>query len=195
MPEAGVVGAGEFGEHGIGSGLKPLDEVFEVIELHGGAAGGAVVFATADVEEDFVAGRWVRVVVVVLDEDEPPIGIVAEMHVLFFPPSGKRRAGREGVEVIVGQVGELGIIDPSVPVGDLVVRPVVRAVGELGRVAEDKADSKETRGIFVIAVRFLRSRLRRVEATAPGETALAEEDGPWFAVGLPLAGIVAMKKL
>ena len=56
LPEADVVGAGQLGEHGVGAGFEPFDQAFEMVEIHRGAAGGAVMLAAPDVEENFAAG-------------------------------------------------------------------------------------------------------------------------------------------
>jgi hypothetical protein len=112
---------------------------------------------------------------------------------LAAPPIGKRCARRERVEMVV--TGQVGIIDPGVPVGDLMVGPALGALGQRWGVAENRAEEEKTCRVAVIVGLLLRARLGRVEAAAPGEPAPGEHDRPASAIGLPRAGGVAVIKL
>jgi len=195
LPEFGVIGPGQLNEHGVGTGLEPFDEFLEVVEFHCRATGGAIVLGAADVEKDRVARIGNGIGVVMFDEDEPLVGGIAEVHVLLVPPLGERGAGRQGVEMVVFELSKLGIVDPGIAIGDLMVRPAFRTLGQLRSITHGEPDLEKTHGILAIAGLFLRAGLLRVETAAPCETTPAEHHGPGFAVGDPLAGGVAMKEL
>jgi hypothetical protein len=63
----------------VGAGFQPFHQPHQAVPFHGGAASRAVMFPAPDVEKNRVAaivclGR----IVVVLDDDEPLVGEVAE---------------------------------------------------------------------------------------------------------------------
>ena len=76
--------------------------------------------------------------------------------------------------MVVGKLRKLGIVDPRIAVGDLMIRPALRAVRQRGRVTHDKPNLEQPRRVLVIAARLLRSRLRRIEAAPPGQATHAK---------------------
>lgn len=195
LPEVVVIRAGQFSQQRVGIGIEPLDHLLEIGELHRGATGGAIVFTAPNVKENLVASLRVRVVVIVLDEHEPLVGDVIEVHVFLLPPRRQRRTGRQGVEMIIGQVRELRIVDPGIAVGDLMIGPGLRAFGKLGGITENHSDLEEARRITTVTAHFLWSRLGRMQSASPREPAPAKHNGPGFAIGLPFPSSVPMKKL
>ena len=195
FPEAGIVGPCHFGQHRIRIGIEPLDQPFKVVQIHRRAAGCAIMFPAPDMEENLVARIRHRIVVIVFDQHQPFVGGVAEMHVLLLPPSGIRRTGRQRIKVVIGEVGQLGIIDPRVMVGHLMVRPILRSFRQFRRITQHLANSEKACGIAMIAAQLLQAGLRGMKSPAPRQASLAEKHRPRVAIGLPLAGIVPMKKL
>ncbi len=195
LPEAGVVGLGQFCQHGVGMGLKPFDEMFEVLELHGRATGGAIVVPAPNMKEDFVTRLGNGIGVIVLDQHEPLIGGIAKMHIFLRPPIGERSSRRQGVEMVIGKLRQLGIVDPGITISDLMIRPALGAFGQGRRVAHREADFEQTFRIAMIARLFLRSRLRRIEASPPRKTSPSEKYRPRFSLCLPIAGSVPAIKL
>ena len=129
MPDTGVIGAAEFGQHGVGSRLEPFDQTFEILKLHRGAAGGAIMITAADMKENFIPGGRIGIVVIMFDEDQPLVGGIAKMEFFLVPPRRIRRAGRERIEMVVTKAGQGGIVDPGIAFGDLVVGPAFCAIG------------------------------------------------------------------
>jgi hypothetical protein len=174
FPEAVIIGACQLGNHCVRARLKPLNQALQVIDFHRGAARGAVVLAAPDMKENFVASIGHRVVVIMFDQHKPLIRRITQMHMLLFPPGWERNTGRQGVEMVVSEIRQSGIVDPGIVVRHLMIRPAFRSLGQLGSVAIDGAYLEKARRIPMITAFFLRAGLRRVEPTTPGKAATAK---------------------
>ena len=194
LPETSVIGLGQFNHHGVGTGLQPLHNFLQIVQLHGRAPGGAIVLPSPNMEKDFVSGVGIRVVVIVLNENKPFVRKIIQMHVFLGPPIRERSSGREGIEMIVRKP-QLGIVDPCIAIGDLMVRPAFGARRQSGGISHDEANFEKPHWVAAIIRFLLQAGLRRMKPPAPRQTAPAEHDRPRLGIRLPLPRIVPMEKL
>ena len=178
-----VFAFGEEDVDGIALGIDPLDEGFDFVLRHGGAAeGGFGTAAAPDMEKDGGPAAGNDSGGVVVDEHFDGVRVIVLAHLGFLFPCGRGLAIEADVLVVVFR-GD--VFDPEVAGGDLAEGEVgiVRGGSIVGPGAAESEDAG--RGATVAFFFQFGPGWHWTQSTAPSEPVGTEASFPWLGDELP----------